>query len=138
PGVKALKDLGIVRPLKGFSLTKREIRALSERLGLKTHSKPSNACLATRIAYGERVTREKLEKIEKAERFIRSLGFTQVRVRLQGGSIRIELSPDELPMIFRSEVFERVKDYLNGLSFDYVSIDMNGYKSGNMNKAIKR
>ena len=135
PGMRAVRELSIKSPLLDAGLKKSEIRALSKELGLKTWQKPSFACLASRFVYGETITREKLLKIERAERFLFSLGFTQVRVRMHGDTARIETDPSEFSKVL-SEA-EAIDRKLKSLGFLYVTLDLGGYKTGSMNKTIK-
>ena len=132
PGMKAVKELGVLSPLLEAGLTKAEIRSLSKGMNLPTGEKPSFACLATRIACGEEITKEKLEKIEKAEDFLHSLGFRQVRVRVQGDSARIETEKDDIARL--ASRAEEVSSFMKPLGFGFVSLDLGGYKTGNMNK----
>ena len=130
PGLKALAELGVVSPLKEAQLTKEEIRALSEQEGLPTWNKPSFACLATRFPYGSRITEEKLRAVEAAEQFLFDLGFPQFRVRCHGDMARIEVLPEQLSKLLdnREPVVSRFKE----LGFDYVTMDLEGFRSGSM------
>ena len=132
PGMKALDELCVLSPLLTAELTKAEIRALSAELNLPTSEKPSFACLATRIPTGEEITKEKLAKIEKAEDFLHSLGFLQVRVRVHNGSARIETEKADIPRL--ASLADEVSAFMKPLGFDFVSLDLSGYKTGNMNK----
>ena len=136
PGLAAVAELGIKSPLRRARLTKDEIRVLSERLGLDTWDKPSFACLASRFAYGDRITPEGLKMVDMAEEYLRGLGFSQFRVRAHGGMARIEVLPSELRKLFDAR--EQVYDYLKSLGFIYVTIDLGGYRTGSMNETIKR
>ena len=130
PGLKALAELGVVSPLKDAQLTKEEIRALSEQEGLPTWNKPSFACLATRFPYGSRITEEKLRAVEAAEQLLFDLGFPQFRVRCHGDIARIEVLPEQLSKLLdhREQVAARFKE----LGFDYVTMDLEGFRSGSM------
>lgn len=134
PGMQAIAELKIQSPLKDAGLSKGDIRTLSETIGLKTYAKPSFACLASRFAYGEKITPEKLEMVEKAEKLLFSLGLTQARVRISGSSARIEVLPDEFDKIMLNR--QEINDCLKALGFIYVSLDLGGYKTGNMNQQI--
>ncbi|MDQ6421545.1 ATP-dependent sacrificial sulfur transferase LarE [Paenibacillus sp. LHD-117] len=135
PGVQAAKEKGVRGPLQEAGLMKEEIRELSMRAELSTWDKPSFACLSSRIAYGEEITIEKLNRVGAAERFIRSLGIRQVRVRTHGELARIEVEPGAMAdLVGHSAV---ISSELKRLGFLYVSMDMGGYKSGSMNKALK-
>ncbi|MBQ3427005.1 MAG: ATP-dependent sacrificial sulfur transferase LarE [Clostridia bacterium] len=131
PGMRAVAEQGILSPLRYAGLNKAEIRALSARLGLATANKPSLACLASRIAYGDVITEEKLRMTDAAETYLHRLGFGQLRVRLHGSIARIELMPEEISKMFevRNEVYIKLKS----LGFKYVSLDLGGYKTGSMN-----
>ena len=107
PGLIALKELGILSPLREAELTKADIRELSKRLGLKTWNKPAFACLASRIPYGERITLAKLRAVEQAEDFLRLRGFRQFRVRIHGTIARIELAPEERTKMFDTRLMGR-------------------------------
>ena len=134
PGLKAIAEQDIKSPLRYAGLTKAEIRALSERMGLSTAEKPSLACLATRIPYGERITAEKLDMIDKAEQFLFEIGLKQARVRMHGDMARIEVNPDEIQRVIDNR--EKVYDYLKSLGFTYVSLDLGGYRTGSMNEVL--
>ena len=122
-------------PLRDAGLTKAEIRALSERLGLSTAAKPSFACLASRVPYGEAITAEKLRRIDEAEEVLRGLGFGQYRVRSHGDLARIEVPEAELERLFACR--EEVRRALTGLGFVYVTMDLQGFQSGSLNKALR-
>ena len=131
PGMKATQELKIISPLMTAELTKEEIRFLSKEEGLSTFVKPSYACLASRIPYGESITSEKLKRIEKSEEKLRSLGFTQLRVRSHNNLARIEIEKDDfLKLLMYSD---EISSYLKSLGFDFVSLDLEGYKTGKMN-----
>jgi len=136
PGMRAVSELGIHSPLKQVGLTKNEIRLLSKELGLNSWNKPSFACLATRLAYGENITSQKLRCIELAENKLRELGFRQYRVRLQSGSARIELPPEDIEMFLSPDIRSEVRAYFHSLGFRYVSLDLDGYRTGSMNEAL--
>ncbi|MBR4223720.1 MAG: ATP-dependent sacrificial sulfur transferase LarE [Oscillospiraceae bacterium] len=127
PGMRALEELGIRSPLREAGLTKADIRALSRKMGLPTWDKPSLACLATRIATGERLTKEKLAMTAAAERYIRSLGIAQCRVRMQGDTARIETDPDDIPRLAAQGTASAVYEHLRGLGYTHVSLDLGGY-----------
>lgn len=131
PGIKALSSLSIRSPLKETGFTKEEIRLLSKKLSLPTWNKPSFACLASRIPYGTKITKEKLERIEQAEEFLANLSFTQIRVRMHQGIARIEITEDEMKkaLNLKDKITKRLKE----LGFVYVTLDLTGYKAGSMN-----
>lgn len=135
PGMQALRELGIISPLQEARLTKAEIRELSRELYLPTWDKPEEACLATRIPYGEKITPEKLIIVEEAERYLRELGFRQVRVRHHGQITRIEVGPEERCR-FDDATMEKVHNYLQSLGFAYVTLDLKGYRTGSLNEIL--
>lgn len=137
PGMRALSELGIESPLRAAGLTKAEIRALSRELGLTGWNRPSCACLASRFAYGERITEDKLRMIDRAEEFLQDLGYAQCRVRLQGPVARIELLPEDIARAAgddRLAVAARFKE----LGFAYTALDLTGYRTGSMNETLDR
>jgi len=136
PGLKAVAELGVKSPLRKCDLYKEEIRTLSKQLALPTWNKPSFACLASRFVYGEEITREKLQMVEKAEQLLLDLGFTQFRVRIHGETLaRIEVLPAELEKLFslRESIIKTLKD----AGFTYITMDLSGYRTGAMNETIK-
>lgn len=133
PGLKAIEELGILSPLREAKLTKSDIRHLSKQFGLPTFDKPSFACLASRFVYGETITREKLKMVERAEELLLDLGFVQFRVRIHQSMARIEVLPEQFEKLVRREVRERVTKELHSLGFSYISMDLEGYRTGSMN-----
>lgn len=134
PGMQALGELGIRSPLRECGLTKAEIRYLSRAMGLPTWDKPSCACLSSRFVYGETITEEKLAMVEQAERFLLDLGFRQVRVRMHGEMARIETALSEISRFAETRLREDIVDYLRHLGFSCVSLDLEGYRTGSMNR----
>ncbi len=134
PGLRAIAEQNIKSPLRAVGLTKSEIRTLSRELGLKTWDKPSLACLATRFPYGETITEEKLKMVGDAEDFLIGLGFKQLRVRIHDRLARIETEPEEFPKMLA--VSDKVGEYLKRLGFAYVSLDLQGYRTGSMNETL--
>jgi len=130
PGLKALEELGIVSPLSKFGLSKAEIVRLSRELGLPTWRKPPNTCLATRIPYGEALKRERLLRIDSAERCLRREGLTVVRVRDHGDLARIEIGEDELAGLEVERFRRRAARCLKELGYIYVSLDLTPYRPG--------
>ena len=136
PGFQAIKELGILSPLKHVELNKQEIRVLSKYLGLSTWNKQSFACLASRFVYGETINEKKLSMVDKSEQFLLDLGFHQLRVRIHGENLaRIEVMPDEFDIILknRDDIYAKLKSF----GFDYVTMDLKGYRTGSMNETIK-
>ncbi len=138
PGTIAAKELGIRKPLLEARLGKEEIRVLSRETGLPTGDKPSAACLSSRLPYGEIITAGKLKQLGRAEEFLRSLGFTQVRVRHHGGIARIEVLPAEMGRFMERGIQARVTRQLRTLGYQYVTLDLQGYRTGSMNEVIKK
>lgn len=138
PGMRAIAELNIDSPLRRADLTKEEIRLLSRRMELPTWDKPSFACLASRFAYGETITAEKLAMVERAEELLQQLGFRQSRVRIHGMTARIEVLPEELERVMAGEVRTQIVETLRALGFLYVTLDMEGYRMGSMNEALKK
>lgn len=136
PGHKALAELGVRSPLMEAGLTKEEIRKLSREMGLFTASKPSYACLASRIQYGEPITPEKLARVEQAEEFIEKLGFSHIRVRSYGTLARIEVEPSQITLMTQTSTRTKILKRLNELGFYYVTVDLAGFRSGSMNAGL--
>ena len=136
PGTQALKELGIASPLLECGFTKHDIRELSKRLGLPTWNKPSFACLYTRFAYGELITSERLRAIDASEQFLIDRGYRTVRVRLgdNGATARIELAPDEVAKAASDAERARIVSAFKQIGFTYVTIDLQGYRTGSMNE----
>ena len=137
PGLIAIKELGVLSPLRVAELNKDEIRQLSRLMGLGTWDKPSFACLSSRIPYGERIDREKLDMIGQAEQYLLDLGFRQLRVRHHGTIARIELSPNEMSRVFEEGLSDKIDSKLKSLGFTYVALDLMGYRTGSMNDTLK-
>ncbi|MFC1671905.1 ATP-dependent sacrificial sulfur transferase LarE [Planctomycetota bacterium] len=138
PGRKAAQELGVRSPLVEVGLGKSEIRALSKDMGLRTWSKPAMACLASRFPYGERITIDKLERVEKAEEFLRELGFAQFRVRSHGDVARIELDEKGIGEAVKGDLRCRIAERLKAIGFSYVTLDLEGYRTGSMNEVLER
>ena len=136
PGMKAAGEFKIRSPLKEAGLTKGDIRKLSKKLNLPTWDKPSFACLATRFPYGMRITRGNLIKVDKAEAFLRSFGIAQVRVRHHSQIARIEVLKDEIPKLLEEEVRDKIVSKFKKLGYSYITIDLQGYRTGSMNEVL--
>ena len=137
PGVRALSELGVRSPLREAGLAKQDIRDLSRRMGLVTWNKPSYACLASRIPYGERITPEKLRSIEKAEDLLRARGYRVFRVRHHGSVARIELSAEEMKRFLAEENLAEISREIKALGFAYVALDLEGYRTGSLNETLR-
>jgi uncharacterized protein len=134
PGVLALHENGIRSPLSETGFSKKMVRETAKSVGLSVYDKPSNACLASRIPWGQSVTAERLARIEIGEKIVKQLtGAKQVRVRDMNGIAKIEVGVDELPLLENSVVLQKIKNQLKLISFDDVSIDPDGYKPGKIN-----
>lgn len=136
PGNIAKKELNIRSPLKEAGFTKEEIRKFSKILGLSTWDKPSLACLASRIPYNIKISSKLLARINVAENYLRKMGFKQVRVRHYNGLCRIEVDKNDIPRLIskRNQVVGRLKR----LGYNYVTIDLEGYRMGSLNEGIKK
>lgn len=139
PGSKATKELGVRSPLSEAGLTKEEIRSLSRSLDLPTWDRQSAACLASRIPYGTPLTREALQRVDAAEDFLRNLfPGAQIRVRHQGEAARIEVDPRLLPAVTSEEARNAIVRHLRELGFLYVTLDLEGYAMGSLNRTLGR
>jgi len=136
PGMKAIEEEGVISPLWEAGLTKKEILSLSGEFDLKVM--PSDACLASRVPYGENITPAKLEQIELGEALLHRLGFRQCRVRHHGNIARIEVPADEIERLVEQHLRKTILDYFQSLGFIYTAVDMRGYLSGSMNMALKK
>jgi pyridinium-3,5-biscarboxylic acid mononucleotide sulfurtransferase len=136
PGQKAALQHGVLAPLVDAELTKAEIRTLALEADLRVWDKPASACLSSRIAYGNPVTRETLLRVEQGEAHLRQLGFRQFRVRDHGGLARIEIAGEELDRILSSALLRDLTSTFRLLGFNYVTLDCEGYRSGSMNAAL--
>jgi uncharacterized protein len=138
PGQKAARQHRIAAPLLEAGLTKAEIRELARQAGLRVWEKPASACLSSRIEYGRPVTREALLAVEKGEDALRQMGFRQFRVRHHGELVRIEIAQDELPRALTTDMFAAFTRIFKQLGFLYVTLDVEGFRSGSMNAALPR
>lgn len=136
PGLRALKELRIRSPFMELGLGKAQIRLLSKDRGLTNWDQPSNACLATRIPYGEAVTEDKLQRISGCEILLRKLGFSEVRVRDHGNLARIELDPEELRSALHAQTAHAIVRGCKEHGYTYVTLDLQGYRTGAMNENL--
>ncbi|MDP7982914.1 MAG: ATP-dependent sacrificial sulfur transferase LarE [Conexivisphaerales archaeon] len=134
PGAKALSEVGVRSPLAELRLTKEDVREMAGEAGLPNSDKPSMACLASRFPYGHRIALEELRKVGAAEIFIRQLGFRVVRVRHFGEVARIEVGREEIPKLFQQDIPDRIFARLKELGFQYVDVDIRGYRTGSMDE----
>lgn len=136
PGLRAVEELGLRCPLREAGLRKSEIRELARSLSLPNWDLPSQACLASRFPYGTTITEEQLKQIGASERFLRQLGFSQVRVRYHGDVARIEVPAPDIPRLLehRKEIAGQIKKQ----GFTYVAIDVEGFRSGSLNETLKK
>ena len=137
PGIEAAKEMGIISPLIEAKLGKEEIRFLSREMGLSTWDKPAMACLASRIPYGTVITVDKLKAVEDAEDFLFKMDFKQLRVRHHGAVARIEVGETDYPRFFKEDVRKRVVDRFKELGFKHISLDLEGFVSGSMNRSLQ-
>ena len=137
PGMKAIEEMKVLSPLREAGLYKSEIRQLSRDMGLPEWDKPAAACLASRFAYGEIITKEKLHMVDHAEAFLKENGFRQSRVRVHGNIARIEVEPGDITRLASEELREAAYQKLRGLGFDYVTLDLRGYRMGSMNETLQ-
>jgi uncharacterized protein len=145
PGQRAARELGVRTPLVAAGFSKRDVREASRRMGLRVHDKPAAACLASRVAYGIQVTPARLSRVERAELLVRSILTAaplgggrpaQLRVRDHGELARVEVAVDALPLLVGEDGRERLVEGLRELGFTYVTLDLEGFRSGSMNAGV--
>ncbi|NWF52381.1 MAG: ATP-dependent sacrificial sulfur transferase LarE [Nitrospirae bacterium] len=137
PGIDAAKKYNVRSPLIEAGFTKKEIREKSRDLGLSTWDKPSSPCLSSRFPYGQRITKEALRRVEKAEELLREIGFVEVRVRDHDCLARIEVKEEEIKLIIAPENRSLISEKFKSLGYKFISLDLDGYKQGSMNRMIK-
>lgn len=135
PGLRVVKELGIISPLADAGFTKEEVRRLGTELGIAASHKPASPCLATRFPYGVRLSYEAMRKVEQGERFIREQGFYNVRLRVHGNIVRIEVDTKEFPDFMKER--EAAVSYLKELGYRYITLDLEGFRSGSMDDSVK-
>ncbi len=138
PGLKAKEELGVRSPLAESGLGKKDVRTISRMLKLPTAHKSSSPCLASRIPYGDKITAEKLRMIEEAEEFLKAKGFDGVRVRVHGNLARIEVAPTDIAMLSSPGIRLSITRRLRSLGFTYISLDLEGYRTGSLNEVLPR
>lgn len=136
PGLRAIRELGIHSPLAEAGMTKAEVRKLAGELGISVSNKPSMPCLATRFPYGTRISYEAMQKVDEGEAFVRSLGFYNVRLRIHNDVVRIEVDVNEMPRLL--EYREQIVAKLKKLGYDYITVDLEGFRSGSMDLHVKK
>ena len=136
PGLQASRELNIRSPLKETGLTKKDIREVSKFLNLPNWDKPAYACLSSRFPYGQSITEEKLSMVSEAEKYLRALGLIQFRVRHHETIARIEVLPEDIHILTNSPVREELSAKFKNIGFTYVTLDLEGYRSGSMNEIL--
>lgn len=136
PGQKAVAELAIRSPLREAGLTKNDIRQLSKQMNLPTWDKPASPCLASRFPYGTPITPEGLERVSRAEEYLRRLGIRQLRVRDHGTIARIEVTGADKNLLCENAQAEKIADYFTSLGYTYVCVDLTGYRTGSMNETL--
>ncbi len=136
PGIQAAKERGARSPLAEVGMTKMEVRQLSQQLGLSWWDKPAQPCLSSRFPYGEEITITKLQRVGRAEIYLRKLGLQNLRVRSEGDTARIELSPAQIKEFVLTIDLQKVVVAFQELGFIYVTLDLEGYRSGKLNQVL--
>jgi uncharacterized protein len=138
PGLKAAKEWGVRHPLVEAEMTKEDIRRYSRALDLPTWDKPSSPCLSSRFPYGTEITFDRLKKVAACEVFMKELRFREFRVRYHGDLARIEVSPNEIDRLFEREIRDAIVKKFKEIGFHYVSLDLQGFRSGSLNEALQK
>ncbi|GAF25749.1 ATP-utilizing enzymes of the PP-loop superfamily [Moorella thermoacetica Y72] len=138
PGSQAAREYGVKSPLQEAGLTKDDIRQLARHLGLPNWDKPSMACLSSRIPYGQAITAEKLKQVAAAEDYLRQFGIKEIRVRHHGTIARIEVNPSAFALLIDSKVRANLVNYFHTLGFTYITMDLEGFRSGSMNAVLNK
>ena len=136
PGIRAAGEMGLINPLVDAQLSKEDIRILSKEMGLPTWNKPAMACLASRVPYGEKVTKEKLKMIEAAEDFLIENGFLQCRVRHHGSVARIEVNSSDIIKIMEKNLRMKIIEKFKQIGFLHIALDLEGYTTGSLNRIL--
>ena len=136
PGIQAAKERGVRSPLAEVGFSKLEVRELSKQLGLAWWDKPAQPCLSSRFPYGEAITLEKLQRVGRAEIYLRKLGYRNLRVRSEGQTARIELPPEKIQEFIMNMDLSQVVKAFHGYGFSYVTLDLEGYRSGKLNQVL--
>lgn len=135
PGIRAVQELGMISPLAEVKMTKKEVRKMAEEYGISVSKKPSVPCLATRFPYGTRLSYAEMQKAGAGEAFLKTLGLFNVRLRVHGKIARIEVDLPDLPVIIEKR--ELITEYLKNMGYTYVTLDLEGFRSGSMDAEIK-
>ena len=138
PGEKAVQELKVASPLKEAGFTKKEIRSISKEMGLETWNAPSRSCLLTRFPYDSKIEIADLEKVKKAESFLQGLGFQQTRVRVYGDLARIEVPRESTSKLLEEKISDKVINHFKALGYNYVTLDLEGYRTGSMDVNLKK
>ena len=136
PGMKALKEKGVLSPLQQAGLTKAEIRELSKQFGLSTWDKDALACLSSRFPYGETIDMKKLKMVDELENYLFDLGFRNIRARHQNTTLKIEVSPAYIRRFFEDDTRQKVLAKAKAIGYKYVTIDLEGYRQGSLNEVL--
>ena len=134
PGIEAAKKAGVISPLAKFKFSKQDIRDISKALGFPWWDKPAQPCLSSRFPYGHHITNERLKMVEKAEEYIKKRGISEVRVRCQGLTARIEIPQEELKLFYEEYDFKKLVNYFSNLGFNCTSLDLEGLIRGKLNR----
>jgi uncharacterized protein len=134
PGRRAAATMGVRSPLLDAGLSKKDIRDISLALGLPTWNKPATPCLSSRFPYGQKITAEALERVSRAENFIKKFGITELRVRDHSKTARIEIMPEEFHVVMDKAVREEIVVFLKALGYKYITLDLQGFRSGSLNE----
>ena len=136
PGIRAAKERGVRSPLAEVGVSKAEVRQISRHLGLPWWDKPAQPCLSSRFPYGEEITLAKLQRVGRAEVYLRKLGYRNLRVRSEGDAARIELPPEQIKEFVLTTDLPQLVSAFQGYGFVYVTLDLEGYRSGNLNQVL--
>ena len=134
PGIQAAQKAGVISPLAKFQFSKKDIRDISKALGFPWWDKPAQPCLSSRFPYGQEITSERLKMVEKAEEYLKKSGISEVRVRCQGSTARIEIPQHEFENFFQKYNFNELVQYFSDLGFNCTSLDLEGLISGKLNR----
>lgn len=136
PGIQAAKERGVRSPLAEAAISKAEVRQLAKQLGLPWWDKPAQPCLSSRFPYGEEITIAKLQRVGRAERYLRNLGLKNLRVRSEGNTARIELPPEQIKEFILTTDLPKLVQAFQEYGFIYVTLDLEGYRSGKLNQVL--